>query len=113
MRPAPAGWQWAKTVQEAQAFLNTGTVEEASLDHDLGACAECLGGKTPEQWLAETNFTAMPHCDHFGTGYNLVCWMEEHDIWPNRKPTVHSRNPAGRAKMQAAIDRKWASFSQS
>jgi hypothetical protein len=108
MRPAPVGWQWAKTVQEAQELLSTGDVDEASLDHDLGACEKCLGGKTPEQWLEETNFTAMPHCDHFGTGYNLVCWMEEHNIWPKQKPTVHSRYPAGRTKMQQAINRRFS-----
>ena len=67
----------------------------------------CLNGRSPEQWLEETNYTAMPHCDHFGTGYNLVCWMEENGCWPQEKPTVHSRNPAGRFKMQQAINREW------
>lgn len=107
MRPAPIGWHWAKTVQEAQELLRTGKVDEASLDHDLGACADCMGGKSPEEWLQLTGFTQMPNCDHFGTGYTLVCWMEEHDIWPANKPTVHSRNPAGAAKMRAAIDRRF------
>jgi NAD+-processing family protein with receiver domain len=30
-RPAPAGWTRAYTVAEAQAYLQTGEVEEASL----------------------------------------------------------------------------------
>lgn len=107
MRPAPPGWQWVKTVQEAQALLRTGDVEHASLDHDLGACAACMGGMTEEDWLRATNFTQMPQCEHFGTGYTLVCWMEEHNVWPTNKPTVHSRNPAGAAKMRAAIDRRF------
>lgn len=108
IRPAPDGWHWVKTVDEAKAMLIRGGVEHASLDHDLGACSDCLNGRTPEQWLEETNFTAMPHCDHFGTGYTLVCWMEENDIWPPYKPAVHSRNPAGAAKMRAAIERKYS-----
>lgn len=107
MRPAPGGWYWVKTVDEAKEQLLSGRVENASLDHDLGACADCMAGQTPEQWLEKTGFTQMPHCEHFGTGYNLVCWMEENDVWPTNKPTVHSRNPAGRFKMQQAIDRKF------
>lgn len=77
----------------------------ASLDHDLGACEVCLGGKSAEQWLTETQFQSMPNCDHFGTGYTLVCWMEETGNWPRERPFVHSRNPAGRARMEMVIDK--------
>ena len=108
MRPAPIGWIWVKTVEEAKPYLLDIGVRMASLDHDLGACSDCLKGRSPEQWLEETNYTAMPHCDHFGTGYQLVCWMEETGNWPQQKPTVHSRNPAGRFKMQQAIEREWS-----
>ena len=107
IRPAPAGWVHVRTVEEAKAALLTEEVERASLDHDLGACNECMSGRTIEQWLQETGDTAMPHCEHFGTGYTLVCWMEESGHWPREKPTVHSANPAGRARMQAVIDREW------
>lgn len=107
IRPAPDGWYHARTVDEAIAFLCMNDVQQASLDHDLGACAECLGGKSPEQWLEETAYQSMPHCDHFGTGYTLVCWMEEHGVWPRQKPTVHSRNPVGRARMQQVIEKAW------
>lgn len=104
MRPAPIGWIWVRTVDEAKERLLAGAVERASLDHDLGACEACMRGRTPEQWLEETGYTQMPQCEHFGTGYNLVCWMEETGNWPKQKPTVHSRNPAGRARMQQVID---------
>ena len=107
IRPAPPGWLRVKTANDAKLHLVAGRVRRASLDHDLGACDACMGGKTAEQWLVETNFKAMPHCDHFGTGYTLVCWMEETGHWPQEKPTVHSANPAGRFKMQQAIDREW------
>ena len=108
IRPAPDGGVHVTTVEEAQYILKTGTVNRASLDHDLGACGDCLGGKTVEQWLEETSYRSMPHCEHFGTGYTLVCWMEETGHWPAVKPTVHSANPAGRAKMIQAIERHFS-----
>lgn len=48
-RRAPAGWTRAYTVAEAQAHLQTGAVDEASLDHDLGACDACMGGLSTEE----------------------------------------------------------------
>jgi hypothetical protein len=107
MRPAPEGWVHVKTADEAKQYLASGIVQKASLDHDLGVCKDCYSG-SPEQWLDEHSYQSMPHCDHFGTGYTLVCWMEETGHWPAEKPTVHSANPAGRAKMRAAIDRRFA-----
>lgn len=107
IRPAPWGWVHVKTDEEARWYLEKGMVQQMSLDHDLGACPECMGGRTVEQWLVETNYQQMPNCPHFGTGYTLVCWMEENDIWSVEKPTVHSANPVGRAKMQVAINRKF------
>lgn len=110
MRPVPAGWVLAKTVEEAKAHLLTGNVVHASLDHDLGACHDCyaaMGVSTPEEWLNKTEYQRMPNCDHFGTGYTLVCWMEETGNWPKEKPAVHSANPAGRSKMLQAINKHY------
>lgn len=107
IRPAPAGWMHVKTVQQAKEALLTGRVRHASLDHDLGACETCLAGRSPEQWLDESHFHSMPNCEHYQTGYTLVCWMEEMDIWPIKRPTVHSANPVGRQKMRVAISRKY------
>jgi hypothetical protein len=112
IRTAPPGWIHVRTDQEARAYLARGVVRRASLDHDLGACQSCLGGRSPERWLEEMQFQSMPNCEHFGTGYTLVCWMEETGHWPVEKPYVHSRNPAGRMKMQAAIDRRYATPEQ-
>ena len=38
VRPAPEGWEWAKTAKQAISFLNTHSeqIEAVSLDHDLG-----------------------------------------------------------------------------
>jgi hypothetical protein len=99
------GFNWVKTVGEAKVLLLTGQVEQASLDHDLGACDECMGGKTIEEWLVETDFTAMPNCTHVGSGYDLCLWMAETGTWPKEKPFVHSANPVGRVRMRGVIER--------
>ena len=78
-RPAPPGWTHAKTVDEAQAFLVTGLVEEASLDHDLGF-------EQPD-------------------GSALVRWMALTGHWPKARPVVHSMNPVGKAYMAGVIAR--------
>ena len=81
IRPAPKDWVWCKTVTEAQIALRSGTVENLSLDHDLGAQPD-------------------------GDGIKLVLWLcEDGRHWPKNKPTVHSRNPVGAENMMALIER--------
>lgn len=81
------GWEWAKTYSEAIAHLATGKVTEASLDHDLSEMAT-IGQPQPGE----------------KTGYDVVCWMEEHNVWPERI-TVHSMNPAGSKRMHDVCSR--------
>jgi hypothetical protein len=83
-------WTICRTVAEAKALLLAGPVDYASLDHDLG--------------MDESGEIAV----EAPTGYDLVKWMAEHDIWPKAKPWVHSSNPAGRFAMRQAIDRYWS-----
>lgn len=111
VRPAPIGWLHVKTVGEAKPYLVAGLVKRASLDHDLGACPGCSrrDGESAEEWLLKHGGMAMPNCEHFGTGYTLVCWMEETGHWPDEKPAVHSANPVGAARMRRAIDRRFGS----
>lgn len=80
-----AGWIWVKTADEAIELLKSGCVRRASLDHDL----------TIDQ--------TMGHEDREKTGYTVVCWMEEHGVWPVDGTSVHSQNPVGRAKMESVI----------
>ena len=68
---------------------------------------KCCEGLTTDEWLIKHQFKSMPHCSHFGTGYDLVCWMEENNMWPVHKPHVHSANPVGAAKMRIAIDKQY------
>jgi hypothetical protein len=89
------GWHWAKTAEEAIACLYTGRVTEASLDHDLSIKA------TLGEWQSEV------------TGYDVCVWLETHPkFWPVNGVRVHSMNPAGRARMQAVIDRHYGSHGQ-
>lgn len=81
------GFVWAKTAQEAIKYLQTGEVTFASLDHDLGI-QSTLGLPNDEE-----------------TGYTVVCWMEDHNVWPKDGVVVHSMNPVGRKRMQQVIDK--------
>ena len=106
------GAEWAKTYDEAIAQLASGEVTFASLDHDIGACADCtremkhIGDmKTPET-------TFYNRCPHEKTGYDVVCWMEQNNAWPRDGVRVHSANPVGRARMEAVIKRHYAGVAQ-
>ena len=70
------GWTVARTSTEAIAILSRGRVVECSLDHDLGGD---------------------------DTGYKVVCWMEEHGVWPKDGTRCHSANPVGKRRIEAVI----------
>jgi hypothetical protein len=84
---------------------NGKNITQMSLDHDLGACDACMKGRTVDQWLEESGYSEMPNCSHVGTGYDLVKWMAEHNLWPATPPRLHTANPVGRGNMKAVIDR--------
>jgi hypothetical protein len=100
LRPAPEGWQLVTSIRQVKAILESRHDVELSLDHDLGACDDPRCANS--DWR-----NAMPHCPHIGTGYDLVCWMEETGHWPETKPVVHSMNPVGRDRMRQVIDRHY------
>ena len=129
VRPAPLGWTWCKTVAAAQALLMTGSVEEASLDHDLGMDA-IIDQLSPEGRASLMSLNgagwAMSEEDdgilllharklmriraisaELTTGYDLVRWMEDTGHWPRQKPKVHSANPAGAHAMRAVINQHY------
>lgn len=89
LRPAPddGGWIQVFRAQDAIALLKKGDVEEISLDHDLG--------------LGEV-----------GTGYDVAVAIEQGAESGEIQPLdwhIHSSNPVGRKKMEAAL-RKADSF---
>jgi hypothetical protein len=100
-------WFVARTIAIAKEILTLGSVDACSLDHDMGACADCvsLGRHVGDMATPETTF--LNWCPHVEDGTSLVRWMVETGHWPNQKPTVHSANPVGRQRMQELIDRFW------
>lgn len=98
LRPTPTvpdgqeAWTRAYTAPEAIVLLETGTVTEVSLDHDLGDTA---------------------NDPLIGTGYDVALWIEEHAFdgtCPKLAWRIHSANPVGISKMTAALknaDRFW------
>jgi hypothetical protein len=82
-RPTPAGWVAARWPEDAIALLETGQVTDISLDHDLGD-------------------------DLHGTGYDVVCWIEEAVATRDFVPpsiSIHSANASARQKMELAVER--------
>lgn len=79
-RPTPAGWVGARWPEEVIALLQTGQVDEISLDHDLG--------------------------DDRRTGYDVLLWIEEAVATRGFKPpriAVHSSNYGARERMELAV----------
>ena len=99
VRPCPVGWTCARSVAEAIEIMRKWTVVEASLDHDLGACGDCIA--------RDSHAAATLHCDHVPDGRAFVRWMIATGCWPARKPVVHSANPSGAAAMRSMIDAHW------
>lgn len=80
-RETPDGWVRVYWPEEAIELLQTGQVEEISLDHDLGD-------------------------DDRGTGYDVVLWVEEQVFLHGFTPPVirvHSANTSARAKMERGV----------
>ncbi len=80
-RVTPDGWTRVYWPDEAIRLLESGGVEEISLDHDLGD-------------------------DDRGTGYDIVLWIEEAVALRGFRPpkiTVHSANSSAREKMLAGV----------
>jgi hypothetical protein len=86
-------WYWALTAEEAVRALMTREVECASLDHDLTQEQMIIGG-----------YNATIHEDGVKSGYDVLLWLEQNlEYRPPLGIAVHSQNPAGRRRMEAAI----------
>ena len=82
-REAPKGWTRIKKSLTAIILLESGIVDEISLDHDLGD-------------------------DRRGTGYNVLLWIENEIVMNNAfklpRITIHTANPPARERMLAALE---------
>jgi len=98
VRIAPRGWIHAHSVEEAQKFFNSGIkFDEMSLDHDLSPpCPECKA--------RNCYVDCSCHC-HNPSGFDFLKWVHEQNLWPAKRPHVHSQNHEGHENMEAFIDR--------
>ncbi len=97
IRLPPIGWIWAKTAAEAIVVLSAKRVVECSLDHDLAAeHYKDVNGYSEAAYSADSSEP---------TGYSVVLWMAEHNVWPNIV-RIHSMNPVG-AKAMSQIIQRW------
>lgn len=103
VRKCPVGWTLARSVAEAIDVMKQWTVVEASLDHDLGACDECLLREEVAALAANGAFL----CPHIPNGMEFVRWMKRTGVWPQNKPTVHSANGGEAPRMREQIDAHW------
>lgn len=101
VRPAPEGWLWARTNQQARYHLlmapRDDPIEEISLDHDLGHHDVVLPDDPDE--LAEVLLLRGRSED---TGLDLVRWMIDFELVP-KVVTIHSWNPPGAKAMASAL----------
>jgi hypothetical protein len=101
------GWQVVRTIADARVLLATGTVKHLSLDHDMGACSECVAARRDVGDMLTPETTFVSWCPHAEDGSALVRWMIETGNWSKTKPVVHSMNPVGAARMRGLIERYW------
>ncbi len=80
-------WHLVKTHDECIEALKEGGVEHLSLDHDLAELH--YGGELGNE----------------RTGYHVVLWMAEFNVWPTKSLIIHTMNPAGRERMLKTAQR--------
>ena len=97
VRPAPVGWTWARTCDEAIGaveelwFSGGRNFEVMSLDHDL----------TPAHYRTPATDVHYGQGCYTGTGktgMDFVNWLEESGHWPSHI-VIHSMNPYGAMRM--------------
>ena len=95
MRPAPRGYHWLQSTNQALRFIRErfNEIEEIWLDHDAGDCASD-GGDFIEV-LKEMERLA--HHPRWRATYK--------DVFATYKFGLHSANPVGVANMRAIIEK--------
>lgn len=92
IRPAPQGWIWVRTNEEAIEHLKTGAYTHISMDHDLG-----LDQIDPNENPEAIFFAGRSEA---GNGKDLARWIAEHADFLNFQfVRVHSWNPDGAKEM--------------
>ena len=94
-------WQWVKTADEAVEVLKTGKVTFASLDHDLAD--EHYQAFQREYETGVT--TSEPPKEK--TGFFVLNWMEENDVWPENGVRIHTMNPFRKEQMLFVVRKNY------
>ena len=84
LRPAPGGYVWCRSVNEAIRFIKSteSEIELIDCDHDLGVYAA-----------------------DGGDGIKLLDWLlERNTLYP---VALHTMNPVGRENMRRMLQRYW------
>ena len=92
LRPAPAGYTWIKTVNEAKWYIES--AEEIE---------ELFPTGTPIIKLIDLDHDAGDYAEYGGDYIKLLDWLEE--TGRNYPIRIHSMNPVGRGNMRAIIRR--------
>lgn len=103
-RPPVCGlaWTWVKTYDEAIEALKSGTVKFASLDHDLA----------DEHYIRffEADATGEPldtsDCKE-KTGYDVLLWMRDNDVWPVEGVRIHTMNTVRKPLMLELVEKHY------
>jgi hypothetical protein len=94
IRPAPPGWEWAKSYEQGVALFKANQIEAASLDHDLGYILH------PD----DDDMRVYPAEALAPTGYDFAMFLMAENLWP-ASLAVHSSNPVGVRNMCGIIER--------
>lgn len=91
-------WTHVFTADEAIAALKTGTVEFASLDHDLA------DEHYVRFFMAERSGEEYDTSDcKEKTGMDVLIWMKENNVWPKDGVRIHTMNTVRKPIMLAMV----------
>lgn len=91
-----------KTADDAIEALKTGTVEFASLDHDL-----CFEHYIVFDEAYRTGGTYdVSHIDS-KTGYDVMLWMRENHVWPKSGVRIHTMNTVRKPIMIGIVEQQY------
>lgn len=85
-RQAPPNYEWVMNYDEAVKRLEE--IKRDKLEFDVFQM---------DHDLEDAHYMSL-NGDHEKTGYSVMCWMEEHDVFP-KIVIIHSFNPFGAKKM--------------
>lgn len=120
-RPAPDGWYWVKTASEAIHALECMrdaaklprlwegkdvVITHMSFDHDLADVhyEYFMAGQVLAEDHPMRDFCRNEAAKEM-TGYDVLLWMAEHNVWPTEACYVHTHNVARQKQMCGVINR--------